>query len=105
MAAVIESICSLKNSFEHLCQEIKALEDNSLEIKQHFWQKGRGTAPQPLFQSAHENMITILGISFFFISWDVTGDYLKATSKCAPKPNTASLFSEFMSLLFAYRKL
>ena len=36
MAAVIESICSLKNSFEHLCQEIKALEDNSLEIKQHF---------------------------------------------------------------------
>ena len=44
---------------------------------------------------------------FIFTFKDVTGDYmyLKATTTSAPKLNTALLFSEFMSLLFACRKL
>ena len=46
-----------------------------------------------------------MGQFFFLTSKDVTGDYLKGTSTSAPKLNTALLFSEFMSLLFACRKL
>ena len=44
---------------------------------------------------------------FVFTFRDVTGDYmyLKAITTSAPKLNTALLFSEFKSLLFACRKL